>query len=182
MRTESISRGAERPPPQRPNLDGPVESQTARQSRAVCGLSYARAGMDPIVRWLRELPPKVADVLLSALATFVAVGGTAAQRTPHGYRHADALAYVLSAIAGASLVARRRRPLAVFAVALAAMLVFAARGYPSGPALLTVLIAVYTAASLDTRVRSLLLGVLAGVGLSASRLVFTSETAGSTAV
>ncbi len=124
----------------------------------------------------------MADTLLGALVTFVAVAGTAAQRTPPGYRHADALAYALAAIAGASLIARRRRPLAVFAVTLGAMVVFAARGYPGGPALLSILIAVYTAASLDTRVRSAALGLTAGVGLSVSRLIFTRETVGSTTV
>jgi signal transduction histidine kinase len=138
--------------------------------------------MDPIARWMRACPPRLADTLIAAFLTLVAVAGTAAQATPRGYRHADGLAYTLAAIAGIALLARRRWPVAVFATTLLAMMVFAARGYPGGPALLTVLVSVYTAASLDTRVRSLFLGVIAGLGLSVTRLIFTSETIRSTTV
>lgn len=162
-------------------LDRPI-APTLRFRRAVGVLAYARAGMDPVARWLRARSPLGLDALLAAVLTVAAVAGTSAQTTPDGYQHADALAYALAALAAVVLAVRRRWPVPVFAVTLTASVAFAARGYPSGPALLALLLAVYTAASADTRARSLLLGLIAAVTLSAARLAFTQETLGHTSV
>ncbi len=163
---------------------GPHSGATpiVRPVRAIGAVAYARAKMDPVASWLRTRPAEVLDGLLAALIALVAVAGTAAQSTPHGYRHPDALAYGLAALASMGLAVRRRRPLPVFAVTLGASVIFAARGYPGGPGLIPLLVAVYTAAAADTRVRSLLLGVIAGLALSSTRLLFTRETLGSTTV
>jgi signal transduction histidine kinase len=69
----------------------------------------------------------------------------------------------------------------VFAITLAASVVYAARGYPAGPALLTVLVSIYTAASRDRRVRALALGAIAAVGIGGARMLFTDETLGAVA-
>jgi signal transduction histidine kinase len=144
-------------------------------------VAYARVSMDPIGRWLRARPPALVDALLAAVVTAVAVAGTAVPRTQHGYRTPDALALAVTAFAGVSLVARRRMPVAVFAITLTASVIYAARGYPAGPALLTVLVSIYTAASRDRRIRSLWLGVIAAAAIGAARLLFTGQTLGEVA-
>jgi signal transduction histidine kinase len=97
----------------------------------------------------------------------------------HGYRHVDWLAYVLAAAGGLALAWRRRYPTAVFAATTAAAVLYEARGYRGGPALIAVVVSVYWVALLESRRRSLALAVIAGVALGIARLLFTSETAGS---
>jgi signal transduction histidine kinase len=70
---------------------------------------------------------------------------------------------------------------AVFAITLAAGVVYATRGYPAGPALLTVLVSIYTAASRDRRIRALALGAIAAVALGGARMLFTDQTLGEVA-
>ena len=156
----------------------PCHTPAARTTRAAGVVAYARASMDHIARWLRACPPVLADALLAAAVTAIAITGTAVPRTPQGYRAVDALALAVTALAGASLAVRRRLPMAVFAVTLAASVIYAARGYPAGPALLIVLVSIYTAASRDRRLRALALGVIAAVGIGAARMLFTDETLG----
>jgi signal transduction histidine kinase len=135
--------------------------------------------MARIVSWARGLPLWIWDAAVAIVVAVVAVVGTAAQGPLHGYRHVDWLAYVLAAAGGLALFERRRHPTAVFAATTAAAVVYEARGYRGGPALIAVVVAVYWAALLESRRRSLALAVIAGVALGATRLVFTSETAGS---
>jgi signal transduction histidine kinase len=88
---------------------------------------------------------------------------------------------VVTSIAGVSLTARRRWSIAVFFTTLAASVIYAARGYPAGPALLTVLVSIYTAASRDRRLRSLALGLAAATAIGGARLLFTQQTLGEVA-
>jgi signal transduction histidine kinase len=163
------------------SVPGPGGTTTGRPIMLAGLVAYAGARMDPIARWLRACPPGLADVLLAAVITTIAIAGTAAPRPPHGYRAPDAVALVVTSIAGVSLTARRRWPIAVFATTLLASVIYAARGYPAGPALLTVLVSIYTAASRDRRVRSLALGLAATAGIGTARLLFTHQTPGEVA-
>jgi signal transduction histidine kinase len=149
--------------------------------RSIRWLAYARQSMDPIARWLRACPPQLRDVLLALTVTAVAVGGSASQPAVRGYQDVDAIALALAAVGGLSLAGRRRYPNAVFAVTLLAAVVFAARGYPAGPGLLTVLVSIYSAALVVSRRRSLAFGVTTGIALSVTRLIFTNQTIASTA-
>jgi signal transduction histidine kinase len=144
-------------------------------------VSYTQVRMDRVVLWARELPVKALDRAAALAVVVLAVAGTAAQGSLRGYRPVDWLAYVLAGAGGLVLAERRRRPVVVFAAATAAAVVYEARGYRGGPALIAVVIAVYSVASLQTRSRSLALTVAAGVALSVTRQLFTSESAGSTA-
>ena len=103
--------------------------------------------MARIVSWLR-LPVQVQDALLAVFVTLFQVLGTqrAALNQPGARPLADPdnLGYLLLVVAGLVLLARRRRPLAVFAVAAAVSLVYYAAGYPDGPGTLGLFVAIYT--------------------------------------
>jgi signal transduction histidine kinase len=159
----------------------PALHPAVRITRAAAGLSYARPLMETVPRWLRDRSPATLDALLAGGLAILTVALTPAVAVHHGYRHADALALVLAALASLVLVFRRRRPLGTLLASLGVMLVFVARGYEGGPALLAPLVALYTLATLESRSRSLAAGVLIGLSLSAARLIFTSEPAGTAA-
>jgi signal transduction histidine kinase len=154
----------------------------ARNSRAPGAQAYAHGLMNKVVLWTRGLPAWVWDAAVAVGVAVVAVVGTAAQGPLRGYTHLDWLAYVLAAAGGLVLVWRRRYPTAVFAATTGAAVLYEARGYRGGPALIAVVVAVYWVALLESRRRSLALAVIAAVALGASRLIFTSETLGSIAV
>jgi signal transduction histidine kinase len=137
--------------------------------------------MERIVLWARGLPPSVLDRLGAVVVAVLAVVGTATQGPARGYRPADWLAYLLAAGGALALAGRRSHPIATFAAATGAAIVYEARGYRGGPALIAVVLAVYSVASLESRRRSLALAVIAGLALGASRLIFTSEALGSAA-
>ncbi len=110
------------------------------------------------------------------------LGGLTAVVPAHrGYRHPDTLAVVLAVLASLALTFRRRVLLLTLAACLAPILVFQARAYPGGPGLLAPLVALYTIATVRSRAESLALGVLTGVLMSASRLIFSSEPTGTLA-
>jgi signal transduction histidine kinase len=102
--------------------------------------------------WVERVPARrwVADGLLAAavgavnLATAVASDTAGAGRTP--WRPLDGLGYLLLAIGPAALVARRRWPLGVLAVALASSLAYSSRTYPEGGTGFTGFVALYTVA------------------------------------
>jgi len=156
-------------------------SPVARPVRATGAVSYAHGRMDRLVLWAQEVPAQVLDRVTALVVAVLAVIGTAAQGPLRGYRHADWIAYAIAAVGGLVLAERRRRPMTVFIVASAAAVVYEARGYRGGPALIAVVLAVYSVASLQSRRRSLALAVAAGIALSVTRQLFTSETVGSTA-
>ncbi len=137
--------------------------------------------MDWVARWLRDRSPATLDALLAAGLAILTMALTPIVPVHHGYRQADALALLLAAFASLVLILRRRRPLLTLAASLRAMLLFVGRGYPGGPALLAPLVALYTLATVASRGRTLVLGVLVGVSLAAVRLIFTSEPAGTAA-
>ena len=87
----------------------------------------------------------------------------------------------IAVLAALVLIGRRRAPLLVLTLSVAAMIVYEARGYQGGPALLAPLVALYTVATMESRMRSLALAALVGLALSVARLIFTSESAGTAA-
>jgi signal transduction histidine kinase len=104
-------------------------------------------GMDRVATRLR-LPVQAQDALLAVFVTLFQILGTqrSALNQPGARPLADPgnLGYLLLAVAGLVLVARRRRPVAVFAVAAAVSLVYYAAGYPDGPGTVGLFVAVYT--------------------------------------
>lgn len=137
--------------------------------------------MDAVARWLRDLPPATADLLLAGGLAVVLAGLTTAVPVHPGYRQTDALAVGLALLASLALAFRRRAPMLTLAASLAPVLVYQARAYEGGPALLAPLVALYTIATVESRRRSLALGVLTGVLMSASRVIFSSEPTGTLA-
>ncbi len=141
-------------------------------------LSYPRPLMDPVVRRFKALKPAQADAVLAVALAMVLAGFTPAVPVSHGYRHVDALAVGLAAVSALALAFRRRAPIATWAASLAPMLVYQARAYPGGPALLAPLVALYTLGSMNMRWRALGCGALTAGLMAAARLIFSSEPLG----
>lgn len=87
--------------------------------------------------WWWDLVPAAAVVVGGVL-------GAAHIETDPGGRAADAGAYVVVAIAGLTLLARRRWPGVVLAVVTAALVAYTLREYPGGPVYLAGAIALYS--------------------------------------
>jgi signal transduction histidine kinase len=105
-------------------------------------------------------------VAAAALAVSLALAPGAVRGQP-GARPLDPLAYVLVVVACASLLARRRYPLAVAGVVGTALLMFAVRNYPGGPLVVTVMVALYSVGVGVTRRRALLAGAVAALLVAA---------------
>ncbi len=120
------------------------------------------------------------DILLAVLMTLVTLAASVAESHPskqfipagHRIPAAPAAAYVLVAASGLALVWRRRRPDAVLAASLAAVVVYTCLGYVNGAAILNPMLALYAAAvALPTR-RALELSILTMVALMAASAAF----------
>jgi signal transduction histidine kinase len=100
------------------------------------------------IAWRLRLPVQVQDALLAVFVTLFQILGTerAALNQPGARPLADPnnLGYLLLVVSGLVLVARRRWPLAVFAAAAAASLVYYVAGYPDGPGTVGLFVAIYT--------------------------------------
>jgi signal transduction histidine kinase len=86
-------------------------------------------------------------LLVVGMAVFGVVGSIGAAGNQPDRRPLDAVAYALILLASAALLARRRHPVAVLAVTVAATVAYLALGYPYGPIFVTMWIAVYTLAA-----------------------------------
>jgi signal transduction histidine kinase len=93
----------------------------------------------------------VDGLLVVGMAVFGVVGSIGAAGNQPDRRPLDALAYGLILLASVALLARRRHPVAVLAVTVAATVAYLALGYPYGPIFLTMWIAVYTLAAAPHR-------------------------------
>ena len=125
-------------------------------------------GMTPIVRFARSrwCPPS-ADAALGPALGGLCLAGTAMAATPSDRPWWPGGAVLIVAAAGV-LAWRRRAPLVVLALTLAAVAPYYWLGYPDGPASLMVAVAVYTVATRLSWARSVGVGVLlfvAWVGL-----------------
>lgn len=100
-------------------------------------------------------------MVLAAAVTGAMVGGSIGEAHPtvHAtahqlawlHTHQPGAAYALVAIAGASLVVRRRFPLAVLAVTVALVTAYSALGFVPGAALLSVFVALFTVGTANPR-------------------------------
>jgi signal transduction histidine kinase len=98
--------------------------------------------------WRLRLPPWAADVGLAVTVGVAAVGYTAAygEGEPQ-FRQRDAIGYALTVVASAALVGRRRWPVPVFGITLAATLAYVGRNYSTGGISLALLVALSTLAA-----------------------------------
>ncbi|MFI6763449.1 sensor histidine kinase [Micromonospora sp. NPDC050417] len=119
--------------------------------------------------WLAKRPAWFTDVLLAFFVTVIQVQSVAeyaavlpepAARPASDFGHAG---YALLVLSGVAVVARRRWPVAVFAVTAAASLVYFGLGFPDRMACLSLFVALYTLAAYGERRRSLL---VAGAGIA----------------
>jgi signal transduction histidine kinase len=97
-------------------------------------------------------------VLIGAIQV---IGTTASARSQPAARALDWLGYALLIAGPVALLARRRFPLAVFTVALGALVAYASARYPDGPVFLSALAALFFAARVRWRA---VLWLLAGTG------------------
>lgn len=104
----------------------------------------------------RHYPAPVLDTALSAVVAVLAVVTALVEHHSSG-RAPNALAYAVIVVASGALTIRHRRPLLVMAVTLAAGLIYFGFDYPRAPALWPFVIALYTVAVTETRLRSFLL-------------------------
>jgi len=111
------------------------------------------------------------DVLLPIPIIAVGMVGTSHISAESSERPVDALTFIVVGMAGGSLLARRRWPLATLLVVAAALAVYTAREYPGGPVYLTGPVALYSfAAANERRVAYVAAGAMTAM-LMAVRLV-----------
>jgi signal transduction histidine kinase len=108
-------------------------------------------------QWARRYD--VAGALLVAVvevtgSVLVAASGQADRRP------LDVLAFVLLVSGAAALAVRRTLPVPVLAVAFCTTLLYYGLGYPTGPAFLSILLALYTATVIGRRAAALVVAVL----------------------
>ena len=93
-------------------------------------------------RWSRGA---TTDVALALLAVVIGVGGTSlAAGHQSGVRHLNVIGYLLLLVGAAALLARRRWPVAVFAVVFASTLGYAVLNFPGGPIWVPLIVAFIT--------------------------------------
>ena len=92
------------------------------------------------------------------------------------WRAPDALAWLLLAVGPVALLARRRWPLGVLAVTVAAGLAYAARTYPEGPSQLAVFPALWTVALTVPRRRAWLAAGVTALEAAGVELVLYGDT------
>jgi signal transduction histidine kinase len=110
------------------------------------------------------------DLAVGAAATVLSVAGSVAEAKTSSNNpaslnrylsaHPPGHWYALVVIAGVALVFRRFWPLGVLAVASAAVAVYAGAGYVAGASLVAVYVALYTVATLETRIRAVVAGMV----------------------
>ena len=132
--------------------------------------------MDSIATSIATRPLRLSAQAQDAmLAVLVAVFQILATRRIAGAHelatlaHPAGLGYALLAVSGLVLVARRRFPVAVFAVTAAASIAYYAAGYPDGPGWVGLFVAIYTVAAQGDGSRSM---GIAAAGIAALTMVW----------
>ena len=105
---------------------------------------------------------------VGAFALLIAQPAAAGQVPPR--QPLDLPAYMLIGLAAIALILRRVRPALTLAVTVSAIVVYFAAGYPYGPAVLTMSVAMYSVAEVCAIRRSLLMCLLAVVAAIAGQL------------
>jgi signal transduction histidine kinase len=117
-------------------------------------------------QWPRRWRPWLVDLAITAVLGFIQLFGThLAARGQPGRESLDALAYFLLAIGPVALMARRRFPVAVYAIVFGAALAYSVIGYPRGPIFFSLIVAFYTVVVTGHR-------LVAIIGLGAGYLGF----------
>ncbi|HEY3809903.1 MAG TPA: sensor histidine kinase [Acidimicrobiales bacterium] len=126
--------------------------------------------------------PSVIDVLGALAVTGLAISGSIGEAHPTMHATASQIqwirthqpggAYALVVVAGLALVVRRKWPLAVLGVTVAAVAAYAAAGYVPGAALTAVFVALFTVGILEPR------NVAIGAGVSSMAVLFVASGAG----
>lgn len=114
--------------------------------------------------WFSRRPAWFPDVLLALFVTVIQVQ-SAAIPVPlePAYTPVSGFGYVLLIASGLAVAARRRQPVAVFAVTAAASLIYFGLGFPDRLSYLGLFVALYTLAAYGDGKRSLL---IAGAGIT----------------
>jgi signal transduction histidine kinase len=125
-----------------------------------------------LLRRVRELPPPVADGLLTALLALIGLTqlfneSPLVARLGWDFRDPDALAVLLTVAQAAPLVWRRRAPRLVLAATFAAAFVTLVLGYQPTWAQAAMLVALYTVAAHRPRRQAVAAALLLGAGLIA---------------
>ena len=110
----------------------------------------------------------VAGSVGEALAPVNSIGQTVTSGGHPVVRNASWAVFLLVAVAGVSLLWRRRAPAAVLAVSLACVVVYSLLGYVNGASLLLVMVALYTVAATGSGRRAMAAGAVAAVSLLAA--------------
>jgi signal transduction histidine kinase len=162
---------------------GDTRDPLGARSREPGVLAGRRRSPEALIRraraWLRA-HPLAADVLLTVLMVAVAISGFASLEASEeglgGSREPDGWGVLLLVLMNAPLVLRRRAPLAVLGVVLAAGATFWVLDYPDSTGTFGVLLAVYTVGNRCARRRSLIgLAVALGVILCITTAGVLSE-------
>ena len=132
-------------------------------------------GVEAVRRWWHQVPAR--DVLLALAVTVALLYGSYGEAHPsttayfqggHHLPHTPTAALILVAVACLALAWRRRWPVAVLGVSVAAATIYTLLGYVNGAVLVAPMIALYTVAA-QTNVRQAVaygLGTLAVLGLA----------------
>lgn len=125
-----------------------------------------------------RLPTQVQDAGLAVFVTLFQIRGTLlvadSQEAVRSLADPGYLGYVLLAVSGLALLARRRLPLAVFATTAAISLVYYTAGYPDGPGWVALFVAMYTLAAHGDGDRSLWI-VAVGIAVLTAGWLLTAD-------
>ena len=138
-------------------------------------VSRMRVGKVTSAEGRGRLSPLAIDVGIALATGLVTVAGIAARDEPGSLRP-DVLGYSLGIGAAAALLWRRRFPTAVVVVVELLNVVYHAIGYPGGPPVVSLWVALFSAAALG-RQRAALAGLLSWVAISVvAQLVFGNDS------
>lgn len=123
-------------------------------------------GTGALERWRARFSlPQREVVVLGALAGAVALATSVAEES--GSQKPDLLAYTIGFTGVLSLLARRRWPIGVLAVSVVAFAAYNLCGYPAGPPVLAVAVAIHAAAAAGRRRPALAAcGLVTGAGIT----------------
>jgi signal transduction histidine kinase len=125
-----------------------------------------------------RLPVPAQDALLGSFVAVMQVQGTLARPLQDGERplgELGHLGYVLLVVSGLVLVLRRSRPVPVFAVTVAASLLYFGLGFPDGPGSIGLFVAAYTLTAYGDGRRSLVVAAAGIAVLSAAWLAAAAD-------
>jgi len=137
-----------------------------------------------LVEWVRRLPPTVADGLLAALVTAIAlpslvVGNPVYSQLGIRFRSTNALAVLLVLAETVPLAWRRRAPVAVMAVSAGASMATLLAGFTPTAADLALIIALYTVAAHTPRPKAVIVA-FAGAALAFAEVTISAAKYGHT--